>query len=207
VSREGAEPAPVDVPLRVGLPDVVTGPEGTLERWRPGDKAVLHDLVARSVEHLREYMTFARDEPVTLAARREFLDAWDASWRANTIGPYQLRDDEGAACGVISLNRGPVPQEISIGYWIAPWEEGRGRVTRAASLLTAEALAHDEVDTVVITHDAANTRSAAVPSRLGFRRKRAESRDPSHGGHSFVTVRWEADRTWRPPARFGTTPR
>lgn len=199
-----AERGPVTVPLHVPLPDVVEGPGGPLHRWRPGDEVVLSELVAASVAHLKSVMAFAWEEPIDLAARRALLASWDEEWRRGTLGPYKVPDDGGAPCGVISLNRGGAPQELSIGYWIAPTEEGRGRVTQAASLLTAEALAHDEVDTVVIAHDAANKRSAAVPRRLGFARRGAVTRGAWAGGGPFVSVRWEADRSWHPPARHAS---
>jgi RimJ/RimL family protein N-acetyltransferase len=187
------------VPLRVALPDVVRGAGAPLERWRPGDEGALSALVAASVAHLKPFMAFAWAEPIDLAARRALLVSWDDEWRRGTLAHYRLTDDEGAPCGVISLTRSTAPQDLSIGYWLAPWEVGRGRVTPAAALLTAVALTHAEVDVVVITHDAANERSAAVPRRLGFARRRAETHDAWAGGGPFVTVRWEAGRSWRAP--------
>ena len=186
------------VALHRPLPDVLDDGVTRLERWRPGDEEVLSALVEASLEHLRGFMAFARDEPVALEVRRRMLDAWDAEWRRGAMATYKVPDERGAPCGSIGLHRMAVPQELHVGYWVAPWEEGRGRITRAATLLCVEALSHDEVDTVVITHDARNERSAAVPRRLGFARRRAETRDPEAGGSSGVTVRWEAHRGWSP---------
>lgn len=204
VSAKAHEPGPV--PLRTALPDVVVAGGFRLERWRPGDEAVLSALVAESIEHLKRFMAFAWDEPISLEARRDLLEGWDAEWRRHTMGVYKLPDDGGAPCGVISLNRSSAPQELSVGYWLVPRELGRGRVTRAAARLTTEALKHDEVETVVITHDAANERSAGIPRRLGFARRGAETRAAWAGGGPFVTVRWEAGRSWRPPAGLGEAP-
>lgn len=189
---------PLVVAPRDAFPDVVEGPGGPLDRWRPGDEVVLSRLVAQSVEHLKVFMAFAWDEPITLEARRALLESWDGSWRRGATAHYKVPDGAGAPCGLISLLHDMVPQEVAVGYWIVPSEEGRGRVTRAAALLVAEAFGRDEVDTVVITHDAANERSAAIPRRLGFARRRAETHGPWAGGGAFVTVRWEASRPWRP---------
>jgi ribosomal-protein-serine acetyltransferase len=184
-------------PLRTPLPDVLVGDDGTTyERWRPGDEAVLDALVTASVEHLVEFMAFAAEEPMPLDERRALLAAWDAEWRRHALAPFKVPDDEGAPCGMATINRVPAAHEVHLGYWLAPWAVGRGRMTAAARCLATEAFRHDEVETVVVTHDLANVRSAGVPRRLGFLRTAAYSRDPLDGGRSGVTVRWEAGRAW-----------
>ncbi len=57
------------------------------------------------------------------------------------------------------------------GYWLRQAGEGYGYVTEAVKLLTDYAFATYAAQRVFIRCDARNTRSAAVPERLGFRRE------------------------------------
>jgi RimJ/RimL family protein N-acetyltransferase len=57
---------------------------------------------------------------------------------------------------------------FDIGYWIRPSAEGKGYVTAAAKLLTECAFEELGAQRLVITCDADNVRSAAIPERLGF---------------------------------------
>jgi RimJ/RimL family protein N-acetyltransferase len=173
-----------------------------LQRWQPGDEVVLTELVALSREHLAPFMDFAREEPGPPEVHRALLEAWDADWRAGRGASYQVLDGDGEPCGVVSIHADQVPNVLHVGYWLAPWALGGGRVTSAVAALAAIGLAHPGVDTVVIRHDADNDRSRAVPRRLGFRRRRAETRDPRLPGDSGVTVQWEADRSWQLPAGY-----
>lgn len=56
---------------------------------------------------------------------------------------------------------------VEIGYWLASSFVGRGLITRAVRLLTAEAFRLG-AGYVEIKHDERNVRSGAVPARLGF---------------------------------------
>jgi RimJ/RimL family protein N-acetyltransferase len=184
------------------FPERLVATACVLQRWRPGDESVLSELVALSREHLAPFMDFAREEPGPPEVHRALLERWDDDWRAGHGVSYQVLDGDGAPCGVVSIHAEHVPNVLHVGYWLAPWALGAGRVSSAVAALAATGLARPGVDTVVIRHDAANERSAAVPRRLGFRRRRAETRDPRLPGSSGVTVQWEADRTWRPPEAY-----
>jgi RimJ/RimL family protein N-acetyltransferase len=92
-------------------------------------------------------------------------------------------------CG-ISRRIGPGAAEI--GYWLRPTATGRGIVTAAAGALTDAAMALPDVTRVEIHCDEANTRSAAVPRRLGFRLDRIEPDQisaPGDLGRSMIWVR------------------
>jgi len=58
-----------------------------------------------------------------------------------------------------------------------------------------QAFALPEVDRVEIVHDLANTRSGAVPQRLGFTEVERRSRtQPAAAGESGVEVVWRLTR-------------
>jgi RimJ/RimL family protein N-acetyltransferase len=57
---------------------------------------------------------------------------------------------------------------FEIGYWIRKSAEGHGYVSEAARLLTTFAFEGLGAQRLVIRCDARNTRSAAIPRRLGY---------------------------------------
>ena len=181
-------------PLRHALPERLGEPGFALERWRVSDEPVLGALVAESREHLAAFMPWASSEPASPTERRALLERWEQEWAHARGAGYKVPDDEGGACGVISLSRKPAPQLIEIGYWLAPRATGAGRITRAARILTAFALAQPEVEVVVIRHDVANVASGAVPARLGFRRRSASTRPAEAPGERGILVEWVAER-------------
>jgi ribosomal-protein-serine acetyltransferase len=61
------------------------------------------------------------------------------------------------------------PQTLEIGYWVHPAFTRRGLGTTVARLLTGAALSIPEIAHVEIHTDKANTASAGVPRRLGYR--------------------------------------
>jgi RimJ/RimL family protein N-acetyltransferase len=56
----------------------------------------------------------------------------------------------------------------SIGYWIAESSQGRGTVTEAVRALTKHAFEVWKLNRVEIRAATGNTRSAAIPLRLGY---------------------------------------
>jgi RimJ/RimL family protein N-acetyltransferase len=61
--------------------------------------------------------------------------------------------------------------------------------TASGALINA-ALAHDGIETVYIRCDERNTRSAAVPRRLGYKLERTLSRAPEAPGESGQLMIW-----------------
>jgi RimJ/RimL family protein N-acetyltransferase len=200
-----ADPPPVPpsprytVPLGSPLPDRIEEEGFALERWRVDDEPTLRAIVAASLDHLRPFLGWAHLEPISVDDRVALLTRWEQAWRDAYAASYKIPDDDGVACGTVSMFRDAGPQTLEIGYWITPGASGRGRVTRAARLLTCAAFQYPEVDTVLIGHDAANVRSGAVPARLGFRRVRARTRKPEAPACVGISVHLEAGRWWRAP--------
>ena len=150
------------------VPETLVGPRVVLRRWTVADVAVLSAAIARNLEHLRPWMPWIADEPLSPGARTALVERWERSWRAGgdaVLGVF-LGDEVVGGCG---LHRRRGPSGLEIGYWIDAGHTGRGLASEAATLLTEAAFEVPGCSFVEIHHDRANVASAAVPRRLGYR--------------------------------------
>jgi ribosomal-protein-serine acetyltransferase len=151
----------------IRLPERIEGHGLVIRRWRAGDAEVLAQAVADSVDHLRPWMEWIADEPVSLAERRARIERWEEEWARGGdafLGVFE----HGLVAGSSGLHRRIGPGGLEIGYWVHPAFTGRGLATAAAALLTSAGLAVPGIDRVEIHHDRANQASAAIPRKLGF---------------------------------------
>lgn len=150
------------------LPERVSGPgELHLRRWSPGDAAILTGVVVESLEHLRPWMGWIAQEPLTVEQRRSMLTEFERHWRDGgdvVLGIFL----EGHAVGGCGLHRRIAPDGLELGYWMHPGFTRRGLATAAARLLTDTALELPGITHVEIHHDKANIASAGIPRKLGF---------------------------------------
>lgn len=159
---------PVD-PLLIPFETTLAGERVMLRAWREDDAVALHTAVASSRDHLRPWMPFA-DEHQSVAEAA----AWIARSRARGLlresinyGIWSPNGDRLYGGIGIHPHRWDVPA-FEIGYWLRADVEGHGYVTAAAGMLTDYLLARIGARRVQIRCDARNTRSAAVPPRLGY---------------------------------------
>jgi ribosomal-protein-serine acetyltransferase len=79
---------------------------------------------------------------------------------------------DGAIAGVIGHHQiSWANRSTSLGYWLAAAHEGHGIMTRACRVLVQHAFTELDLHRVEIRCATGNTRSAAIPERLGFRRE------------------------------------
>jgi RimJ/RimL family protein N-acetyltransferase len=174
---EPAEPTYHRMPRELTLP---TGE--VLRPFTAGDLGQLVDVVNANIEHLGPWMPWAQ-EPVTAQSQGEWLAASTRNWVTGTDFVYGLFD-AATILGGIGLHSRRGPGVLEIGYWLRADAQGRGLVTAGARLLAEVAASYDEVEQVVICCDEANTRSAAVPRRLGFTLAAVEEREAQAPGET-----------------------
>ncbi|MFD9686589.1 GNAT family N-acetyltransferase [Kitasatospora sp. NPDC059088] len=187
-------------PVRAA-PEVTTGrppellrlPGGLcLHRRRSAHAPALHRAVRANLEHLRPWLDWAAEVP-TRARTAERTRAGTAAWEAGTDFMYLADLDEapGRVVAALGLHARLGPGALEIGYWVAARHVGRGIATAAAGALTQAALALPGIARVEIRCDRANTASAAVPRKLGYRLDRvteAAVRAPGETGRQLVWV-------------------
>jgi RimJ/RimL family protein N-acetyltransferase len=160
-----------------------------LRRATADDVEALHEAVRTSFAELHPWMPWCT-EPVEIAAQREFIERSETSWTAQTAFNWLIVDAGGHVIGTIGLMDRVGPGALEIGYWLRSDATGRGVVTRATARVTDIALGLPGVERVEIHCDAANTRSAAVPQRLGYRLEREVHREPTAPGETGMLQHW-----------------
>jgi len=137
--------------------------------WHPADADKLLQAVSRSVDHLREWMPWAKNEPTTLEEKIGLLRHWRSEFDGDTDYTYGIfSSDEEEVWGGTGLHKRLAGDALEIGYWIRADLINRGLATEVAAALTKVAFTVNKVDRVEIHCDPANVRSAAIPRKLGF---------------------------------------
>jgi len=181
-------------------PDTVAVRDGLrLRRWQLDDGPLLAAAVVASRDHLRPWMPWVGlydEDPV--GAAEAFLHERAPAWAAGSTLAYAVveRDPAGVerTVGAVGLENRIGQAGLEIGYWLVPDATGRGLVTAAVRALGTAALALAPVRRLEIHHDVANTRSGAVPARLGWRRVGERPRALEARGECGTTVVWETVR-------------
>ncbi|MCC7409920.1 MAG: GNAT family N-acetyltransferase [Phycisphaeraceae bacterium] len=101
--------------------------------------------------------------------------------------------------------------EADLGYWLAEAEQGRGAVTRAAVALLDHGFGELGLRRITIRAESANSRSRAVPCRLGFTHEgtlrgvgRYDGRRVDHELYAMLAEDWPAARAAYHAMRFQT---
>ena len=129
----------------------------------------LFALMSREQEHLRQWLTWAcaiHSEDDVLAFIRRGTQHFSAN-EGFTAGIWA----EASLAGCMDLRVNQVHRNAEIGYWLAREFQGRGIVTTAVRAVTAYALVELDLNRVEIRSACGNSKSSAIPKRLGFTRE------------------------------------
>jgi RimJ/RimL family protein N-acetyltransferase len=183
-------PASAELP-----PERVDAGAVVLRRIRSADAGAVAAAVASSLDHLRPWMPWATPDSAERRSQLARVAEADEMWESGISYIYSvLTADHGTLVGEIGLHRRSGDGSVEIGYWIAGSQARRGFGTSAAAAVTAVALALPGVSRVEIHCDEANTASAAIPRKLGYRLDRVEERKPEAPGESGRLMIWVRDR-------------
>lgn len=120
--------------------------------------------------YLREWLPWV-DDSQTVEDSRDFIRG----------SLHQFANNEGFQLGIWykgnlvgGIGYHPIDwadRKVEIGYWLARSAQGKGIVTRACELLITYAFRELELHKVEIHCATGNTRSRAIPERLGFKQE------------------------------------
>jgi ribosomal-protein-serine acetyltransferase len=138
-----------------------------LEMYHAGE---LFDLTDRNRHYLRQWLPWL-DSTQTVDDTRNFIK--------DTL--QQFADNEGfqagiwykgALAGVVGHHKIDwFNRQVEIGYWLGAEFQGKGLMTSACRALVDHAFKELRLNRVQIRCAVANTRSCAIPERLGFTRE------------------------------------
>jgi RimJ/RimL family protein N-acetyltransferase len=163
-----------------------------LRRWAPDDAPRVHAAVTASFDHLHPWLPWAHRPPAP-EDERIFIAQSIQDWDEGRAYGYGIFDPERNVLGSAALMRRE-GTAMEVGYWAHAAHTGRGLIAAAAATLTWTALALPGVTAVRIRCDEANTRSAAVPRRLGYRLDHVEDRAPAAPAETGRLLCWVITR-------------
>jgi RimJ/RimL family protein N-acetyltransferase len=152
-------------------PFILTSKRLLIRPHKDGDEILLNRAISDSFELLHEWMDWAV-HPQTLEESKNYVQYSQKCWSEDNPKelPLLIFDrNEGNLIGAASYNaiNWSVPT-VEIGYWINSRYTGQGLITEAVELLTRHAFSAWDVKRVEIRCDTENSKSAAIPKRLGF---------------------------------------
>jgi RimJ/RimL family protein N-acetyltransferase len=137
--------------------------------WNPVDTPLLKAAIDESLDHLREWMPWAHQEPETLEAKVARLRQFRGNFDLDNNYIYGIFNiDENRVLGGTGLHSRAGENALEIGYWIRADSVNQGLATEIAGALTKVAFEINQTKRVEIHCDPDNIRSARVPEKLGF---------------------------------------
>jgi ribosomal-protein-serine acetyltransferase len=129
----------------------------------------IYRLASSQRDYLRQFLPFPTDN-YSLEDSRAFAEQKRADWGVTGEQAFGIWR-QGKFSGAIGIRGFDAPNRAcSIGYWLSQDLQGRGIMTRCVSALLKLAFETYGMNQVVITAAPDNTRSRAIPERLGFTR-------------------------------------
>ncbi len=207
---------PTPMPGHPGRPpEQVAAGALVLRRVHASDAGAIAVAVRASLEHLRPWMPWATPDAGDLRSQLVRVAEADEMWESGTgfiyvmiargtglPGPAagMVSDPDGEFVGTIGLHRRLADYAVEIGYWTVAARTRRGYATAAAQALTPVALALPGARRVEIHCDEANTASAGVPRKLGYRLDRVEEHEKEAPGERGRRMIWVWDPAEEPRA-------
>ena len=137
--------------------------------YNPTDALYLQKAVQESVEHLRPWMPWVKDEPEELKVKIERLRLFRADFDLSKNYVYGVFDpNETGLLGGTGLHPRVGSNAFEIGYWIHVNHVNKGYATEISAALTKVAFEVENVNRVEIHCDPNNIKSAAIPKKLGY---------------------------------------
>lgn len=135
----------------------------------PGDGAAVYDAIQVSRPDLKKWLSFAQIEQTIDDVESNVREAHSKFLTRENLRLHIFHRETGKFIGSSGLHAidWSVPK-FEIGYWIDRRESGKGYVTEAVKGLTDFAFKQLKANRIEIRCDRENTKSRAIPERLGY---------------------------------------
>ncbi len=135
----------------------------------PKDAPAMDLALRQSLDHLRPWLLWAKDEPANLGKRLEFIRRSRGNFDLGKDFTYFIFNRiETVLLGGSSLSTRLGLDAREIGYWIHEDYINQGFATEVSAALTKVAFEIDHVNRLEIHCNPKNVRSASIPRKLGF---------------------------------------
>src|SRR5690554_2067511 len=136
--------------------------------FEPKDAYLLKSAIDKSLDHFLPWLPWAENEPEELNKKVQRLRKFRADFDLDNNYIYGIfAPDESILIGTIASKKTIGKAAREIGYWINKQCIDNGYATEASSAIIKVAFEVDEVERVEIHCDVKNTKSSAIPKKLG----------------------------------------
>jgi ribosomal-protein-serine acetyltransferase len=169
------------------------GPRLLLRAWTPQDVDALAEAVTASLEHLRPWMPWAGNEPLSRSERLDLIERWarEAAAGGDSYFGAFVGDAVVGGCG---WHHRIGPAGLELGYWVHVDHTGHGYAGEMVSLLVPAAFDVPAVDRLEIHVDEANEPSARLADRAGFTLVSALPHELTAPGERGIECIWRLTR-------------
>ena len=169
----------------------IVTPQLVIRCYNPADAALLEKSVTESLEHLLPWMPWAAFEPEPFSEKLDRLRRMRSNFDLNLDYVYGIfNPQENRLIGGTGLHTRLGIGALEIGYWIHKDFINLGYATEASAALTRVAFEIHKVERVEIHCSVENSRSAAVPRKLGYTHEANLHKRSFANGHPSDQMVW-----------------
>lgn len=156
-------------PILIDFPEQFTTERLLIRKPMPGDGKAVYDAIQASLSELKEFMPWAHRNQTVDDVEVNMREAHAKFLTREDLRLHLYDKETGEFIGSSGLHRinWSVPK-FEIGYWIDTRHSGKGFITEATQAITEFAFAELKARRVEIRCDSTNTKSRAIPEKLGF---------------------------------------
>ena len=157
---------------------------------------MLSDAITASVDHLRPWMPWVKDEPISLEERvmllRRFRGQFDLG-EDYVFGIFNTSETELLGSTGLHTRAGETAREI--GYWIHVNHIGKGVATETVSALTKVGFEIEDLTDITIQCSIANLPSQRIPEKLGYKLQQTAQQTVNDSNLSTGKMIWKMSKT------------
>ncbi|MDM5327339.1 GNAT family N-acetyltransferase [Neobacillus sp. CF12] len=156
-------------PILREFPEEFTTQRLLIRKPLPGDGKAVYDAIQASLNELKPWMPWAHMNQTEQDVEANIRDSIAKFITREDLRLHLFNKETGEFIGSSGLHRinWDVPK-FEIGYWIDTRFSGRGYITESTEAITKFAFTELNAKRVEIRCDSRNSKSRAIPEKLGF---------------------------------------